>query len=135
SGTQLQLLVGRAAHAVSARRERETPAGDALSIGNNGSLLLGTSTAFRNATELARRAAPTNASVMIVGETGSGKEIIAQYIHQNSRRSRQRLVPINCAAIPEQLLESEMFGHHKGAFTGADREKMGLRELANGGTL
>src|SRR5438045_9496216 len=72
---------------------------------------------------------------MIVGETGSGKEVIAQYIHQHSRRARKRLVPINCAAIPEQLLESEMFGHRKGAFTGADREKRGLLELANGGTL
>ena len=135
SGTQLQLLVGRAAHAVSARRERESPTGDTLALGNNGNLLLGTSPAFRSATELAKRAAPTNASVMIVGETGSGKEVIAQYIHHHSRRSRKRLVPINCAAIPEQLLESEMFGHRKGAFTGADREKMGLLELANGGTL
>ena len=135
SGTQLQLLVGRAAHAVAERRERETPAGETLAVGRNGNILLGTSTAFKNATELARRAAPTNASVMIVGETGSGKEIIAQYIHQHSRRSRKRLVPINCAAIPEQLLESEMFGHRKGAFTGADREKMGLLELADGGTL
>src|SRR6266513_1521706 len=98
-------------------------------------LLLGMSPAFKAATELARRAAPTNASVMIVGETGTGKEIIAKHIHQHSRRARKRLVPINCAAIPEQLLESEMFGHRKGAFTGADREKMGLLELANGGTL
>lgn len=136
SGTQLQLLVGRAAHAVSARRERETPVGSgSVSLGSNGSVLLGTSPAFRTATELARRAAPTNASVMIVGETGTGKEVIAQYIHHHSRRARKRLVPINCAAIPEQLLESEMFGHRKGAFTGADREKMGLLELANGGTL
>ena len=135
SGTQLQLLVGRAAHAVTSRREQETPASESMAMGAEGTLLLGTSTAFRNATELARRAAPTNASVMIVGETGTGKEIIAQYIHHHSRRARKRLVPINCAAIPEQLLESEMFGHRKGAFTGADREKMGLLELANGGTL
>lgn len=136
SGTQLQLLVGRAAHAVTARRERETPVGSgSVSLGSSGNLLLGTSSAFRNATDLAKRAAPTNASVMIVGETGTGKEVIAQYIHHHSRRSRKRLVPINCAAIPEQLLESEMFGHRKGAFTGADREKMGLLELANGGTL
>jgi DNA-binding NtrC family response regulator len=135
SGTQLQLLVGRAAHAVSSRREREAPAADALVLGTEGTLLLGTSAAFKSATELARRAAPTNASVMIVGETGTGKEVIAQFIHHHSRRARKRLVPINCAAIPEQLLESEMFGHRKGAFTGADREKMGLLELANGGTL
>jgi DNA-binding NtrC family response regulator len=135
SGTQLQLLLGRAAHAVSSRRTNEAPAGDPLTAGPDGDVLLGTSGAFKAATELARRAAPTNASVMIVGETGSGKEVIAKYIHQHSRRARKRLVPINCAAIPEQLLESEMFGHRKGAFTGADREKMGLLELANGGTL
>jgi DNA-binding NtrC family response regulator len=136
SGTQLQLLVGRAAHAVTARRQSEAPATDSLTLSpDGGGLLLGTSAAFKNATDLARRAAPTNASVMIVGETGSGKELIAQYIHHHSRRARKRLVPINCAAIPEQLLESEMFGHRKGAFTGADREKMGLLELANGGTL
>lgn len=135
SGTQLQLLVGRAAHAVTARRGPETPTGDGLAPGADGSLLVGTSAAFKNALELARRAAPTNASVMIVGETGTGKEVIAQYIHKHSRRAKKRLVPINCAAIPDQLLESEMFGHRKGAFTGADREKMGLLELANGGTL
>lgn len=136
SGTQLQLLLGRAAHAVTTRRANEpAAAGDPLTAGPNGDLLLGTSAAFKAATELARRAAPTNASVMIVGETGTGKEVIAKYIHQHSRRARKRLVPINCAAIPEQLLESEMFGHRKGAFTGADREKMGLLELANGGTL
>jgi len=135
SGTQLQLLVGRAAHTVTARREREAPESDSLALGPDGGRLIGISPAFKNAVELSRRAAPTNASVMIVGETGSGKEVIAQYIHHHSRRARKRLVPINCAAIPEQLLESEMFGHRKGAFTGADREKMGLLELANGGTL
>jgi DNA-binding NtrC family response regulator len=133
SGTQLQLLLGRAAHTVSTRRDANVPSDSTGS--EAGSLLLGSSPAFRRATELAKKAAATNASVMIVGETGTGKEVVAQYIHQNSRRSRKRLVPINCAAIPEQLLESEMFGHRKGAFTGADREKMGLLELANGGTL
>lgn len=134
SGTQLQLLLGRAAHTVSARRQSESPAVGGEQNAGSG-LLVGTSPAFRRATELAKRAAPTNAAVMIVGETGTGKEVLAQYIHQNSRRSRRRLIPINCAAIPEQLLESEMFGHRKGAFTGADREKMGLLELADGGTL
>jgi DNA-binding NtrC family response regulator len=133
SGTQLQLLLGRAAHTVSTRRDASAPSDSAGS--EAGSLLLGSAPAFRRATELAKKAAATNASVMIVGETGTGKEVVAQFIHQNSRRSRKRLVPINCAAIPEQLLESEMFGHRKGAFTGADREKMGLLELANGGTL
>jgi DNA-binding NtrC family response regulator len=134
SGTQLQLLLGRAAHTVSTRRANEAPGSDALDP-EAGNALIGISPAFKRATELAKKAAATNASVMIVGETGTGKEVIAQYIHQHSRRSRRRLVPINCAAIPEQLLESEMFGHRKGAFTGADREKMGMLELADGGTL
>jgi DNA-binding NtrC family response regulator len=135
SGTQLQLLLGRAAHTVTARRESEGPVLLEGQAGGTTGPLVGTSAAFRRAIDLARRAAPTNAAVMIVGETGTGKEILAQFIHQQSRRSRRRLVPINCAAIPEQLLESEMFGHRKGAFTGADREKMGLLELADGGTL
>lgn len=73
--------------------------------------------------------------VLIRGETGAGKEVIATYLHENSDRSKQPLIVQNCAAIPEQLLESELFGHKKGAFTGADKDKVGLFEAANGGTL
>ncbi|MEZ8513790.1 sigma 54-interacting transcriptional regulator [Vibrio splendidus] len=73
--------------------------------------------------------------VLLRGETGAGKEVIAKYIHENSNRSDQALIVQNCAAIPEQLLESELFGHRKGSFTGADKDKVGLFEAANGGTL
>ncbi len=73
--------------------------------------------------------------VLLRGETGTGKEVIAKYIHQNSNRANEPLIVQNCAAIPEQLLESELFGHKKGAFTGADKDKIGLFEAAHGGTL
>jgi DNA-binding NtrC family response regulator len=137
SGTQLQLLLGRAAHAIAARQDHATVAsgGVALPGDTDQNTYFGNAPAFVSALNLARRVAPSTASVMIVGETGTGKELLAQMVHRHSRRANQPLVAVNCAAIPEQLLESEMFGHRKGAFTGADRDKMGLLEVANGGTL
>ena len=97
--------------------------------------LLGTAPAFRRAIDLARKVARTDASVFITGESGSGKEMIAQFIHVHSLRSSRPFIAINCAALPEGLLESEMFGHRKGAFTGAVRDKPGLLEAADGGTV
>jgi two-component system response regulator PilR (NtrC family) len=134
---QLLLLIGRAAHTISLAREAEDSHIEFKSQSSNGEriTLLGSSPAFRNAIQLARRVAPTDASVMITGESGTGKEMIAQYIHAHSRRAKKNLLPINCAALPEPLLESEMFGHRKGSFTGADREKQGLLEAAHSGTL
>ncbi len=79
--------------------------------------------------------APSQFNILIHGETGVGKELVARTIHQRSNRKRQPLVFVTCAAIPENLLESELFGHVKGAYTGADRARMGKYDLADGGTL
>jgi DNA-binding NtrC family response regulator len=137
SGTHLQILVGRAAHAVIVARESHALQAAFERENGNSELItvLGAAPAFRRAMDMARLVAPTDASVFITGESGSGKELIAQFIHRHSRRSSRALVAINCAALPEALLESEMFGHCKGAFTGAVRDKPGLLETANGGTL
>jgi DNA-binding NtrC family response regulator len=137
SASHLQVLVGRAAHAVNAAKDtREIKPALVTQSGSGEAMsLLGVSPSFRKAVDLAQKVAGTDASVMISGESGTGKEMIAQFIHRHSRRTNRKLVPINCAALPENLLESEMFGYRKGAFTGADRDKAGLLEVANGGTL
>src|SRR6266581_752661 len=136
TGTQLQILLGRAAHTVMVARDTHARS-EAESAGRAsvGFTVLGAAPLFRDLIALARRVAPTDASVFITGESGTGKEMIAQFIHHHSRRASRAMVAINCAALPETLLESEMFGHVKGAFTGAIRDKPGLLEMANGGTL
>lgn len=135
---QLQLVVGRASHGVLAARSGTPAVKDITNTvaaeAGMGSLI-GISPAFCRAVDLARKVARTNASVMISGESGTGKEGIAQLIHKQSRRHGKRFIAINCAALPAQLLESEMFGHKKGSFTGADRDKPGLLEVAHNGTL
>lgn len=85
--------------------------------------------------EFAKRIAPSEANILLTGESGTGKEVVANYIHQHSKRAEKPFVSINCAAIPENLLESELFGHEKGAFTGAAARRIGKFEEANGGTL
>jgi len=97
--------------------------------------LVGKSLAFRHAIGLARDVAPTPSTVFITGETGTGKELIAQAIHDWSPRREKPMVRVNCAAFPAGLVESELFGHERGAFTGADRAREGRFELAHGGTL
>jgi transcriptional regulator with PAS, ATPase and Fis domain len=97
--------------------------------------LVAKSPAMRRVVDLAERAAPTEATVLITGESGTGKERLARFIHESSRRARGPFIAINCGALPETLLESELFGHTKGAFTGATGEKKGLFEASSGGTL
>lgn len=97
--------------------------------------LVGKSPAMKQVVSLLERIAPSEANVLIMGESGTGKELVAQSLHYHSGRKRQPFIPINCGAIPENLLESELFGHERGAFTGADKRKEGLFESANGGTL
>lgn len=97
--------------------------------------IVGTSPQIRKIFEIIKKIARSNASILITGETGTGKELIASLAHYNSLRAKQSFVKVNCAALQENLLESELFGHEKGAFTSADRQRIGRFEQANGGTL
>lgn len=97
--------------------------------------LVGTSDAMRAVLELAAQVAPSDATVLISGESGTGKELVAAEIHRLSRRSEGPLVKVNCSALPESIIESELFGHEKGSFTGAHAQRKGRFELADGGTL
>ena len=97
--------------------------------------IIGHSRAIREILRTIQKVAPSNATVLIQGETGTGKELVAEAIHRNSLRTSGSFVKMNCAALPENLLESELFGHERGAFTGADRQRIGRFELATNGTL
>ena len=131
---QLQLRIARAIDQRGLLHEVSSPRAE--TAGNQAvSQIVGESVAMRGATDLARRVAPTRSTVLVTGETGTGKELIAGLIHAASRRSQGPLVKVNCAALPEALLESELFGHERGAFTGADRRRVGRFEEASGGTL
>ena len=97
--------------------------------------MVGNSEAIKNVRDLITKVAPTNSTVLVLGETGTGKELAARELHDQSKRADKPFVAINCGALPESLIESELFGHRKGAFTGANDNRKGLFEVASGGTL
>jgi DNA-binding NtrC family response regulator len=108
---------------------------EALQLGQPREEIIGESAALKEVWRLIERAGPTDKAILIQGESGTGKELVARALHRRSLRADQPLVTINCAALPETLLESELFGHEKGAFTGAVAAKPGFFEVADGGTL
>lgn len=97
--------------------------------------IIGDSPAIQNIMNTIDKVAPTDARVLITGENGTGKELVARWVHEKSNRAKNALVEVNCAAIPTELIESELFGHEKGAFTSAIKQRIGKFEQANGGTL
>ena len=105
------------------------------SFGRSRQQMVGVSPAFKQLLELINKVAPTDATILITGESGTGKELVARTIHRQSTRAGNEFIAVNCAAIPRELLESELFGHVRGAFTGAVKDKMGKFEQADGGTL
>jgi DNA-binding NtrC family response regulator len=132
---ELEVILGRVAE----RRDmanKTTALETRLKAAEGGTpLLIGETPVMLQVRRLIETIAPTDATVMILGETGTGKELIARNLHDKSRRADRAFIPVNCGALPENLVESELFGHRKGAFTGADMNRKGLFEVANGGTL
>ena len=130
----VKATVRRACEHVALLRENVLLKGTVVRL-EGSSDLYGESVAMRDVRERIARVAATNATVLITGETGTGKELVARSIHRSSARAGKPFIAVNCAAVAETLLESELFGHEKGAFTGADRNRQGLFEAANEGTL
>lgn len=129
----LRLLVERAFHIAELERELEQLREAQAMMPVEG--IVATDPGMQKVIRMIEKVAPTNASVIVLGESGTGKELVARAIHTRSDRRERRFVAINCAAIPEQLLESELFGYEKGAFTGAVKQTLGKIEMAEGGTL
>jgi DNA-binding NtrC family response regulator len=131
---ELEVLLNRIAE----RRDlnnRATALETRLKAAEGTPLLIGETPSMQQVRRLIETVAPTEATVMILGETGTGKDLIARNLHDRSHRAGHAFIPVNCGALPENLIESELFGHRKGAFTGADANRKGLFEVANGGTL
>ncbi len=132
---ELRLVVGKALRAKNLERENAQLKDHLARLTGEGRTLLGQSEGFLSVWRRVQKAAPTDVTVLITGESGTGKELLAREIHRLSSRVEKPFVSINCAAIPEDLIESELFGHEKGAFTGATESRAGKFELADGGTL
>jgi DNA-binding NtrC family response regulator len=132
--SQLRSSLIRARRRAELRHEVRSLRGELRGLGTFGGLI-GASPAMQRVYELIEQVAPTNAPVLLTGETGTGKEVVAQTIHKLSPVARNEFVPLNCAAVPEGVIESELFGHKKGAFTGATRARRGVFARADGGTL
>ena len=131
---QLRIVLGRAAYVQRLERENDMRA-EAAEAASGFARILGISDVMRSLFHQIERVAPSNTTVLIQGESGTGKELVAQAIHEHSRRREGPFVPINCAAIPHDLLEAELFGHEKGAYTGAHIRRRGKIEFADGGTV
>ena len=132
---EVEEVVAKAVETTKFRRDKDNQKQKMSSVSALGEGLVGQSRMIRDNLKAIGRVGPTDVTVLILGESGTGKELIARTIHQNSKRSRQPFIAINCAAIPSELLESELFGHEKGAFTGAVERKRGKLEIASAGTL
>jgi len=132
--TRLQRFLHNVRRTLVLRNEVHELRGELRRLGRFG-LLIGASPSMQQVYDLIAKVGPTNSTVLIVGETGVGKELVAQMVHRVSRRSQQPFVALNCAGVPATLIESELFGHEKGSFTGADRRRKGVFEQADGGTL
>lgn len=132
----LDALFATIESAAETSRMMRVPATVADDVGSDeGDILIGNCPAMQEVYRSIGRVAPQNVTVLILGESGTGKEVVARAIYNYSQRAKDRFLAINCAAIPEQLMESELFGHEKGAFTGADRQRVGKFELCDKGTL
>lgn len=134
NGRQLKAILSRVARPADLKSEIRALREELRGLGRFGRLL-GTAPTMHVVYDQIQRVAPTAATVLITGESGTGKELVAQTIHDLSRRRKQLFLPVNCAAISPQLIESEMFGHERGSFTGATREHKGYFERASGGTV
>jgi two-component system response regulator PilR (NtrC family) len=131
---EVRVSIGRAAEVIELRRENQALRRDAASR-NSLDNIIGCSPAINTLKETIRTVAPTGSTILIHGESGTGKELVARAVHSCSPRDGQPFVSVNCGAFPETLLETELFGYMKGAFTGANQNKQGLFEVASGGTI